>query len=277
MRNVHKKKKEKKIVTKCFSLQEHNLLYFAIIMEHSKIAEVKRSKGFERFFPLLSLLFSDEVLSFDYVFNCLQNWNTNTTFYFVVLSNNDCDISVVLEEIYESLSPELLEKIVSLIPVNEFAKKIERVVCYKCKNYGSIISGRDPSISQIRLICEKCKVSSLDTISDLVWARRCGEVSQHQYKQFENVIVNIRSKVFQVIDDNQRVKEVLQSMMIIQSVKEVNLSKLLCLFTLKTNRGHKNGQQLIESIPKIVGDTISMLSICTAGLDSFSLFSKNSQ
>lgn len=247
-------------------------------MELSGITEVERSIEIERFFPLLSLLFSDENLSFDFVFNCLQNWNTNTTFYFVVLSSHDCDISAVLKEICESLSPVLLEKIETLIPVHEFAKKIERVVCYKCKNYGSIISGRDPSISQIRLICEKCKVSSLDTISDLVWARRCGEISQHQYKQFENVIANIRSKVFQVIDDvNQNVKEVLQSMMIVQSIKEVNLSKLLCLFTLKRNRGQKNGQQLIESIPKIVGDSISLLSICTAGLDSFSLFSKYSQ
>ena len=200
-------------------------------MELPRIAEVKRCIGFERFYPLLSLLFSDEVLSFDYVFKCLQNWETNTSFYFVILSNLDCDILVVLEEICKSLSPELFEKIKLLVPSNDLAKKIERVVCFKCKNYGSIISGRDPSVSQIRLICEKCKISSLDPISDLVWSRRCGEVSQHQYKLFETCTANIRSEVFQVIDDNQMAKEVLQSMMIIQSVNEVNLSKLLCLFT----------------------------------------------
>ena len=38
--------------------------------ELSRTNEVFRSDGIERFFPLISLLSSDEVLSFDYVFKC---------------------------------------------------------------------------------------------------------------------------------------------------------------------------------------------------------------
>ena len=110
-------------------------------MEDSDIKEVFRTDGIERFFPLISLLFSDEVLSFDYVFKCLQDWKTNTTFNFVVLSTINCDILVLLEEIYTKLSQELIDKMKSLITVNEFAKKIEHVVCLKCRNYGSIICG----------------------------------------------------------------------------------------------------------------------------------------
>ena len=243
-------------------------------MEVSGIKEVLRSDGIEKFFPLISLLFSDEVLSFDYVFKCLQEWKTNTTFNFVVLSTIDCNVSLLLEEIYGNLSQELIDKMKSLTPVNERGKKIDHIVCYRCKNYGKILSGRDPSVSQIRLICEDCKTSSLDPISDLVWSRRCGEISHSQYKQFEALIANIRSELFQVMENLTRVETIIQSMMIIQNVKEVNLSKLLCLFTVKKHRGNQNGQHMIETIPRIIGKPNSMLSICTAGLDSIALFGK---
>lgn len=238
------------------------------------VKEVFRSESIEQYFPLISLLFSDEVLSFDYVFKCLQNWNADTTFKFVVLSDLNCDVSIVFEEIYGNLSKELVNNIKSLIPINERTKKIDRVVCYKCKNYGSIICGRDPSVSQIRFICENCKTSILEPISDLVWSRRCGEISHSQYCKFESCIANIRDELFQVIETRTRLKDFLQSMMIIKNEKEVRLFKLLCLFTIKSHRGKKNGQRMIETIPLIVGDTNSMLSICTAGLDSFALFSK---
>jgi len=243
-------------------------------MEVSGIKEVFRSNGIERFFPLISLLFSDEVLSFDYVFKCLQEWKTNTTFNFVVLSAIDRNVSLLLEEIYGNLSQELIDKMKSLITVNEFVKKIERVVCFKCRNYGSIICGRDPSVSQIRFICEDCRTSTLDSISDLVWSRRCGEISHSQYKQFETCVANIRKELFQVMDIDASLKDILQSMMIIQNVKDVNLSKLLCLFTVKKHRGNQNGQHMIETIPRIIGNPNSMLSICTAGLDSIALFGK---
>ena len=243
-------------------------------MEVSGIKEVFRSNGIERFFPLISLLFSDEVLSFDYVFKCLQEWKTNTTFNFVVLSAIDRNVSLLLEEIYGNLSQELIDKMKSLIAVNESTKKIERVVCFKCRNYGSIICGRDPSVSQIRFICEDCRTSTLDSISDLVWSRRCGEISHSQYKQFETCVANIRKELFQVMDIDASLKDILQSMMIIQNVKDVNLSKLLCLFTVKKHRGNQNGQHMIETIPRIIGNPNSMLSICTAGLDSIALFGK---
>lgn len=243
-------------------------------MEVSGINEVFRSDGIEKLFPLISLLFSDEVLSFDYVFKCLQEWKTNTTFNFVVLSAIDRNVSLLLEEIYGNLSQELIDKMKSLITVNEFVKKIERVVCSKCRNYGSIICGRDPSVSQIRFICEDCRTSSLDSISDLVWSRRCGEISHSQYKQFETCVANIRKELFQVMDSHASLKDILQSMMIIQNVKDVNLSKLLCLFTVKKHRGNQNGQHMIETIPLIIGNPNSMLSICTAGLDSLALFGK---
>ncbi len=243
-------------------------------MEVSGINEVFRSDGIERLFPLISLLFSDEVLSFDYVFKCLQEWKTNPTFNFVVLSTIDRNVSLLLEEIYEKLSQELIDKMKSLIPVNEFAKKIERVVCVKCKNYGSIVCGRDPSVSQVRFICEDCQTSTLDPISDLVWSRRCGEISHNQYKQFETCVANIRNELFQVINNHASLKDILQSMMIIQNVKDVNLSKLLCLFTVKKHRGNQNGQHMIETIPRIIGNPNAMLSICTAGLDSVALFGK---
>lgn len=243
-------------------------------MEDSDIKEVFRTDGIERFFPLISLLFSDEVLSFDYVFKCLKDWKINTTFNFVVLSNLNCDVSVVLKEIYGKLSPEFIDKMKSLTPDNEVAKKIERVVCFRCKNYGSIICGRDPSMSQIRFICEDCRTSTLDPISDLVWSRRCGEISHTQYKQFEAYIANIRNELFQIMDSHSNLKDILHSMMIIQNIKEVNLSKLLCLFTIKSHRGEKNGQHLIESIPNIIDNPNTRLSICTAGLDSSALFGK---
>lgn len=243
-------------------------------MEVSGIKEVFRSNGIERFFPLISLLFSDEVLSFDYVFKCLQEWKTNPSFNFVVLATIDCNISLLLEEIYAKLSDELIDKMKSLIAVNEFTKKIERVVCFKCRNYGSIICGRDPSVSQIRFICEDCRTSTLDPISDLVWSRRCGEISHSQYKQFETCVANIRKELFQVIDSDASLKDILQSMMIIQNVKDVNLSKLLCLFTVKKHRGNQNGHDMIETIPRIIGNPNTMLSICTAGLDSLALFGK---
>lgn len=242
-------------------------------MELSGIKEVFRSDGIERFFPLISLLFSDEVLSFDYVFKCLTEWKTNPSFNFVVLSNINCDVSSVFEDIYGNVSPELIEKMKSLTLVNERGKKIDHIVCYRCKNYGKILSGRDPSVSQIRLICEDCKTSSLDPISDLVWSRRCGEISHTQYKQFEVCITNIRSELVQAME-TIRCGHPLRSMMIIQNVKEVNLSKLLCLFTIKTHRGQQNGQHMIESIPNIIGKQNSLLSICTAGLDSIALFGK---
>ena len=243
-------------------------------MEVYGIKEVFRSDGIERFFPLISLLFSDEVLSFDYVFKCLQEWKTNPSFNFVVLATIDCNISLLLEEIYAKLSDELIDKMKSLIAVNEFTKKIERVVCFKCRNYGSIICGRDPSVSQIRFICEDCRTSTLDPISDLVWSRRCGEISHSQYKQFETCVANIRKELFQVIDSDASLKDILQSMMIIQNVKDVNLSKLLCLFTVKKHRGNQNGHDMIETIPRIIGNPNTMLSICTAGLDSLALFGK---
>lgn len=243
-------------------------------MELYAIKEVDRTEGIELHFPLISLLFSDEVLSFDYVFKCLRDWMTNTTFNFVVLTNINYDVSVVFEEIYGNLSQELIEKIKLLIPVNDSVKKIDYIVCYQCKNYGSIVTGRDPSVSQIRLICETCKTTALDPISDLVWSRRCGEISQSQYRQFESCVTNLRKELFQVIESRPKMRDVLQSMMIIHNVKEVNLSKLLCLFTIKTHRGHKNGQHMIESIPRINNNTSSMLSICTAGLDSIALFGK---
>ena len=242
-------------------------------MEHH-ITEVSRKEGIEEFFPLISILFSDEMLSFDYVFKCLQDWKTNTAFKLVLLCNQTCDILAVLEDIYRSLTPDLIEKMKTWRPVNETLKKIERMVCFKCKNYGSIISGRDPYSSQIRLICEECKISNLDPISDLIWARRCGEISLSQYKQFEISVANLRSEVFQVKERLTMPKDILQSLMIIQNVKEVNLSKLLCLFTIKTHRGNKNGQHMIESIPRIIDNPSAMLSICTAGLDSSSLFGK---
>jgi hypothetical protein len=243
-------------------------------MEVSSIKEVLRIDGIERFFPLISLLFSDEVLSFDYVFKCLQDWKTNTSFNFVILSTINYDILVLLEEIYTKLSHELIDKIKSLTPVNEFAKKIEYMVCFKCKNYGSIICGRDPSVSQIRFICEDCKTSNLDPISDLIWSRRCCEISNTQYKQFEACVVHLRNELFQVMDSDASLKDILQSMMILQNVFDVNLVKLLCLFTVKTHRGNQNGQHMIEAIPRIVGNPNSMLSICTAGLDSVALFGK---
>ena len=243
-------------------------------MEISRIQEVFKSDGIERLFPLISLLFSDEVLSFDYVFKCLQEWKTNTSFNFVILSTFNCNVSLLLEEIYKNLSQELIDKMKSLIPVNEFAKKIERVVCFKCKNYGSIVCGRDPSVSQVRFICEDCKTSTLDPISDLVWSRRCGEISHNQYKQFECFITSTRNELFQVINNHASLKDFLQSMMIIQNVKDVNLSKLLCLFTVKKHRGNQNGQHMIETIPRIIGNPNAMLSICTAGLDSVALFGK---
>jgi len=243
-------------------------------MKVSGIKEVFRSDEIERVFPLISLLFSDEVLSFDYVFKCLAEWKTNPSFNFVVLSNINCDVSSVFEDIYGNLSQELIDKMKSLITVNEFVKKIERVVCFKCRNYGSIICGRDPSVSQIRFICEDCKTLTLDSISDLVWSRRCGEISHSQYKQFETCVANIRKELFQVMDSDASLKDILQSMMIIQNVKDVNLVKLLCLFTVKTHRGNQNGQHLIETIPRIIDNPNSMLSICTAGLDSLALFGK---
>jgi ribosomal protein L35AE/L33A len=243
-------------------------------MEVSRIQEVKRSDGIERFFPLISLLFSDEVLSFDYVFKCLEDWKTNTTFNFVVLSTIDCNVSLLLEEIYVNLSQALIHKMKSLIAVNESTNKIERVVCFKCKNYGSIICGRDPSVAQLRFICEACKTSTLDPISDLVWSRRCGEISHSKYKQFETSVANIRKELFQVMDSDASMKNILQSMMIIQNVLDVNLVKLLCLFTVKTHRGNQNGKHMIGTIPRIIGNQNAMLSICTAGLDSSALFGK---
>ena len=39
----------------------------------------------------------------------------------VVLSNLNCDVSVVLEEIYGNLTPELIDKIKSLTAVNGLA------------------------------------------------------------------------------------------------------------------------------------------------------------
>lgn len=252
-----------------------NSITILIKMEVSGIKEVVRSDGIERFFPLISILFSDEVLSFDYVLKCLQEWKINTTFNFAVLSSNiDYDVSVVLEEIYGKMSPELIGKLESLIPINEFARKIERVICFKCKNYGSIICGRDPSVSQIRFVCEDCRTSTLDPISDLVWSRRCGEISHSQYKQSEVFITNTRNELFQVMDRHANLKDILQSMMILQNINEVNLVKLLCLFTMKTHRGNQNGQNMIETIPLIIRNQNAMLSICTAGLDSVALFGK---
>lgn len=241
-------------------------------MELSGIRVVNRSEGIDRFFTMISLLFSDEILSYEYVFKCLQEWRTNQTLNFVLFCDTKCDVSVVLEEIYGKLSPELIERL-AMISVNESVKKIERMICFKCKNHGSIICGRDPYVSQIRLVCEECKTSTVP-ISDLVWSRRCGEISHHRYKTFESSIANARNELFQVMDRHANLKNILQSMMILQIINEVNLVKLLCLFTMKTHRGNQNGQYMIKTIPHIIDNQTAMLSICTAGLDSSALFSK---
>ena len=117
-------------------------------------------------------------------------------------------------------------------------------------------------------------MSTVDPISDLVWSRRCGEVSNSQHKQFETCITSVRREVFQVMENLTRVNDILQSMMIIQNINDVNLVKLLCLFTMNRHRGGKNGQHMINSIPIIICNPNAMLSICTAGLDSKVLFGK---
>ena len=242
------------------------------------LIKVDRRDGIEKNFPILSLLFSDEILSFDYVYKCLLEWQLNPNIDFVVLSNIECDISSVFKDLYDILAnePQFIQKTDLLIATTERVIKNDRMVCSKCKNYGSIISGREPNISAHKLICENCETSTLDRISDTVWSRRCGEIAYTTHKNKENNIQSMRKVLFKVMMENQRgLTNNLQSMMIIDNVDEVNLSKLLCLFTIKEFRSNKNCKHMIEEIPVINSNKNSMLSICTAGLDSIALFGKN--
>lgn len=234
---------------------------------------VPRSQEIGTYFSLISLLFSDELLSFDYVYKSLIEWQSDTNYCFIMVTENNSDIISILRNIYSKLNEDTIVKLNSLIPTYVQQKKIERIVCYYCKNYGSVIAGRDPSITSVRFICENCENKSTDNISDLVWARRCGEISQNQSRTHITLTANLRKDIFDIIN-NKEDSFYLRSIMIVYHIKEIDLTKLLCLFTIKSYRGNGIGKHLIETIPQTINNLTSMLSICTAGLDSTSLFSK---
>lgn len=225
-------------------------------------------------FGFLSIVFSDENLANGYVLKQLQTWYTNPSCSLIFITKKSLDIGSFIEQLYQKLPEKLLTKIGNLCK-EEYANNssaIEKMVCYKCKNIGSIISSRLVT-NPIRFLCEKCEQTEnnqTQSISDLIWSRRCNECSNTQSITTFNVIKGIKCEIDELLNDSF---VLVPSMMTVKQNTNLEIITLSSLFTIKKYRNYGWGDKLIKFIPSIWNNLFSV-SICTAGLESEFLFSK---
>ena len=224
-------------------------------------------------FVLLAFMFSDENLSNEFVMKQLKLWQTKEEYSLVLISKKDVDILSFFERLHQMLPVHLLQKITKTYEEDNSINSTvqEKIVCYKCKNVGSIISSR-LSQNPIRFVCEKCEQyeeKQTQPISDLIWTRRCNECSNSQANSYLNTIKNIKNEMNDILKNEF---ESIPAMMTVKKDDNLNLITLISLFTIKEYRKKGLGEKLIRFIPFIANNY--SISICTAGLESEFLFSK---
>lgn len=234
---------------------------------------INRGEIDESYFGLLAIIFSDDNLAFEFQLRQLTQWKQNDNFKLVVLVAKDLNLQEHLQKIRNMLSDTVWENIKSLVTDNTFiegTKPIERILCYKCRNYGSIVYSRLFQSGQARFLCAPCRENErkpTQEISDLIWARRCNEVSQSAAISSNLIIKSLRSEI---INQLQEHFDILRSIMLISEEKNARLV-LTSLFTIEKCRGLKFGERMIKYI-EFLSNGNKSTSICTAGLDSEVLF-----
>ena len=225
-------------------------------------------------FGLLSFMFSDIYLSAEFVMKQLQTWSSNSDYSVVfIVTNPNLDLKRIIENAYKSLPKSLLNKICDQFSEKDcaYVSVQERMVCFYCKNIGSIILCRT-NASIVRFVCEECHINlktPTQFISDLIWSRRCNEYSSSRANTQSLVLKNIQVEIKESIGS---IFDLIPAMMILKKDESLNILTLSTLFTTENFRKEGLGEKLIKFIPSL-GNNMS-ISICTAGLESEYLFSK---
>jgi len=234
---------------------------------------VRREEFDDEFLGLLSFVFSDDNLASAFVIKQLLTWKSNQDYSLVFIVKKDLNLSSFVTKIRLLIPKELFTKIGEQC----FEKGLsggavpDKIVCYNCKNYGSVVSGRTLS-SSIRFVCEICllqKQIGVQPISDLIWNRRCNEGSFSQMNTYSQLIKSIRRDVEKLIGNTFYV---MPSMMILKIDMDTSVTTLSTLFSVKAFRREGHGERLIKFIP-LIKQGFS-ISICTAGLETKYLFSE---
>lgn len=227
----------------------------------------------ESSFGLLAFIFSDEYLATIFVLNQLKTWKTNQSYELVFIAETNLDLPSFIASVLGLLPFSLFSKINQHFDVKDApngGQVRDRMVCFFCKNIGSIISARTASNSG-RFVCEKCHEKGTygtQPISDLIWSRRCNEGSLSQLNYYSQTVKGIQSEIDKVLGD---IFKVIPSMMVVKKDMEADIITLSSLFSQKRFRKEGFGNKLVNYIPTM---GLSSVSICTAGLDSEYLFSK---
>ena len=237
--------------------------------------EIDRGEIDDSYLGLLAIIFSDDNLAFEFQLRQLNKWKQKESFKLVALVTEDISLQEQLEKIRNMLSDTVWENIKSLVTENTSiasTKPIERILCYKCRNYGAIVYSRVCQRGQARFLCASCRgneTRATDSISDLIWSRRCNEISQTAAISSNSIIKSLRSEIMNQLQEHFNF---MPSIMLVSKEKNRRLV-LTSLFTIEKHRGYKFGERLIKCIGCLSNGNYST-SICTAGLDSDVLFGK---
>ena len=219
---------------------------------------------------LFSFIYSDQYLARDFVFDQLKNWSNDLDYFLVFMTEKNLDLELFINDVCSQLREDLFDKVKQ---IEEKETVITKVCCSICKKFGSIISSRTTA-SSVKFLCEICETlssSGSQPITDFNWSRRCNEISSSQWSaRHTQLIKPIQTEIGYRIK-----KSVFAAIPAIMIVKKDNDSKILtlkALFCMDKFRNAGYGKKLIHFIPTL-GDSFS-ISICTAGLESFFLFSK---
>lgn len=244
-------------------------------MEHEfEETIISREEIDESHFPFLAVMFSDENLAADFVLRQLINWKNDYNYELLFMMRNDFNLCVFLKERLQSLPSKITNKMKSLFYQEEktnVSAVIDKIVCYRCRNYGSLISSRLCQSGPTRFLCEECEKfekKSVQPISELIWSKRCNECSNYAANCSFNSVKSLRTELKEEL---KNFCYFIASMMTVCQDQNLKMVILKSLFTLEEQRHLSFGRRLIEIIPNVV-DQSYMISICTSGLNSEILF-----